>query len=105
MAGGWEFPGGKVGADEVPFAALVRELREELAVRIASATRLIAYEHRYLDRAVLLDLWLVGRFEGTPISAEGQAIKWVRVDELETVGLLDADRPMIPVLRRALGAE
>ena len=100
MAGGWEFPGGKVASNESILAALKRELKEELAVTVRFAERVIAYTHHYADRSVLLDLWCVNGYDGTPGSAEGQAIKWVTLDELETVGLLDADAPMIVPLRQ-----
>ncbi len=101
MAGGWEFPGGKVESGEQPLDGLKRELREELGVEVLEAAPLIAYEHGYSDRRVLLDLWLVSRYSGEPRSVEGQPLQWVMIDELETVGLLEADRPMIPALRAA----
>ena len=103
MAGGWEFPGGKLETGEAPLDGLKRELREELGVEVHDANPLIAYEHAYADRSVLLDLWLVSRFTGQPASLDNQALQWVRLDELETVGLLEADRPMIAALRAVRG--
>ena len=99
MAGGWEFPGGKLAENESPYDALIRELREELNISVGAALPLIAYEHRYSDRSVFLDLWHVTRYEGTPSSAEGQPIKWVDLMDLDKVGLLEADTPMIVPLR------
>ena len=101
MAGGWEFPGGKLEPDEQAIAGLKRELREELGVEVIDAEPLIAYEHGYTDRRVLLDLWLVSLYTGEASSVEGQPLQWVTLDELETVGLLEADLPMIPALRTA----
>ncbi|MBL8270033.1 8-oxo-dGTP diphosphatase MutT [Steroidobacter sp.] len=101
MAGGWEFPGGKVEPNELPIDGLKRELREELGVETHEATQLIAYEHAYSHRTVLLDLWLVLRYSGEPSSLEGQPLQWVAIDELEATGLLEADLPMIPALRAA----
>lgn len=99
MAGGWEFPGGKLDAGEERLAGLKRELNEELGIEVQEAEPLIAYEHAYAERRVLLDLWVVSRFSGTPHSREGQPIRWVPVEELHDVGLLEADRPMIGALR------
>jgi 8-oxo-dGTP diphosphatase len=100
MAGGWEFPGGKLEAGEERFAGLQRELREELGVEAHSGEPLICYEHDYPDRRVRLDLWLVTQFSGEPQSRDGQALQWVELKDLNKVGLLEADRPMIPALQR-----
>jgi 8-oxo-dGTP diphosphatase len=101
MAGGWEFPGGKLEPDEDALAGLKRELHEELGVDVQEAERLIAYEHAFADRRVFLDLWLVARFSGEVRSLEGQPLQWVALDQLDKVGLLEADAPMIPALRAA----
>ena len=106
MAGGWEFPGGKLELKEPPYDGLCRELREELGITVRDAEPVIAYTHSYSDRCVLLDLWRVTRFEGVPASVEGQPLRWVHIDELESVGLLEADKPMVAALRsRRLLAE
>ncbi|HEU4652669.1 MAG TPA: (deoxy)nucleoside triphosphate pyrophosphohydrolase [Steroidobacteraceae bacterium] len=98
MAGGWEFPGGKLEAGEDRFDGLRRELIEEIGIEISSAEPLIAYEHLFADRAVFLDLWWVNQYSGVPQSLDSQALRWVYLHELEDVGLLEADRPMIPAL-------
>ncbi len=99
MAGGWEFPGGKVEPGEEPRAGLVRELREELGIEVHEAAPLIAYEHQYPHRRVLLDLWVVTRYSGEPQPLDAPALQWAAIGDLERVGLLEADRPMIGALR------
>jgi len=99
MAGGGEFPGGKLEAGEERFAGLRRELQEELGVDATAGEPLISYEHQYPHRRVVLDLWLVTRYSGEPYSREGQPLKWVALGELGTAGLLEADLPMIAALR------
>jgi 8-oxo-dGTP diphosphatase len=99
MAGGWEFPGGKVEPGEEARAALIRELHEELAVEVHEAAPLIAYEHQYPHRRILLDLWVVTRYTGEPQALDAPAVQWAAIDDLERIGLLEADRPMIGALR------
>lgn len=102
MAGGWEFPGGKLDADEAPYAGLVRELQEELGVEVDGATFVISYRHAYADRSVLLELWLVTQYRGVPYAREAQPLKWVAVDALADANLLAADQPMIVALQALL---
>jgi 8-oxo-dGTP diphosphatase len=98
MAGGWEFPGGKLAESEAPYAGLVRELREEIGVEVLEAEPLIAYAYEYPDKCVWLDLWRVLRYAHAPRSLDGQALRWLALEELPTAPLLEADRPMVEAL-------
>ena len=59
LGGLWEFPGGKVEADEAVAEALCRELQEELAITPLQTAPLIEVRHDYPDKSVLLDVWWV----------------------------------------------
>ena len=99
MAGGWEFPGGKREPGEELRETLIRELHEELGIEVQDAAPLIAYEHEYPHRRVLLDLWVVTRYSGEPQPLDAPALQWTAIEDLERAGLLPADLPMIPALR------
>jgi 8-oxo-dGTP diphosphatase len=103
MAGGWEFPGGKIDRGEAPLAALRRELEEELGIEVLAAEYLVSCDHEYPDRVVHLELWLVTEFKGEPKPLDHQALRWVSVDQLETADLLPADLPLIEALVTKLG--
>jgi 8-oxo-dGTP diphosphatase len=98
MAGWWEFPGGKVASDESDAQALVRELREELGVDAQPDTEIMTLTHEYPDRVVDLVLWRVSAV-GVPRGLDGQQLKWVDCDALESERLLPADRPFIAALQ------
>ncbi|WP_322891051.1 MULTISPECIES: 8-oxo-dGTP diphosphatase MutT [unclassified Yoonia] len=101
MAGLWEFPGGKVEQSETPEAALIRELHEELGIGTwASCLAPLTFaSHAYPDFHLLMPLFACRKWEGTPQSREGQALKWVRVNELRDYPMPAADIPLIPILR------
>jgi 8-oxo-dGTP diphosphatase len=81
--GRWEFPGGKLEQDETPLQALRRELREELAVTVESAHRLVGLDHDYPDRIVRLEVWVVDRWSGEPQAGKTPMPEWVPVSDLE----------------------
>jgi 8-oxo-dGTP diphosphatase len=101
MAGLWEFPGGKVEPGETPEAALIRELHEELGIDTwASCLAPLTFaSHSYADFHLLMPLFACRKWEGTPQGREGQALKWVRAQELRTYPMPPADLPLIPILR------
>ncbi|MES1195868.1 MAG: 8-oxo-dGTP diphosphatase MutT [Steroidobacter sp.] len=104
MAGGWEFPGGKLHADESALDGLKRELKEELNIEVHAAEWLCECTHDYPDRRVRLELWLIINFDGQLHSNEGQPLQWVNVSRLHEIGMLPADEPLIAALQKRISA-
>jgi 8-oxo-dGTP diphosphatase len=105
MAGLWEFPGGKVHDGETPERALVRELKEELAIEVCE-TCLAPFSfasHAYDTFHLLMPLFLCRTWEGALHPREGQEVKWVRASRLSGYPMPPADLPLIPMLRDLLG--
>ncbi|MGC1520181.1 MAG: 8-oxo-dGTP diphosphatase MutT [Steroidobacteraceae bacterium] len=99
LAGGWEFPGGKLEPGEERLAGLSRELREEIGIEIAKPRPLIRVHHSYPRREILLDVWVVRRYSGEPKGLEGQALRWCAQQDLASADLLPADKPIVAALR------
>lgn len=95
----WEFPGGKLEPGETAKDALRREIHEELNLEVTAASPLIRIRHAYPERRVLLDVWRVDRFEGTPAGMQGQPIRWVSPDELPRFEFPAANRAIVTAAR------
>ena len=101
LAGGWEFPGGKVEPGETPEEAVVREVAEELGCSVEVTGWLTATVP--VSDALVLRVATARIVEGEPEPAEGDPVhdrlRWLGVDELDDLdgaGWLDADRPFLP---------
>ncbi len=101
MAGLWEFPGGKVQAGETPEAALIRELKEELAIDVKEAclAPFSFASHRYETFHLLMPLYVCRRWNGSVTPQEGQAVKWVRPAQLADYPMPPADEPLVAMVR------
>ena len=101
MAGLWEFPGGKIEAGESPEACLIRELKEELAIDVTEAclAPFTFASHGYADFHLLMPLFLCRRWDGVVTAREGQALKWLRPNNIGELPMPPADRPLVAMLR------
>jgi 8-oxo-dGTP diphosphatase len=99
QGGLWEFPGGKIEPGETPFDALRRELMEEIGIAVDGAEPMLAVRHDYPSRRVILDIWRVRRFSGVARGCLGQAIRWVRAEELVDFPFPAANRFIVAAAR------
>lgn len=104
QGGLWEFPGGKVEANETVEQALCRELSEELSIEVTAQQSLLTIEHDYPDKAVLLDVWWVSAFAGEPQACEGQPLRWVDIALLHEFEFPAANQPIILAIQQRRAA-
>jgi 8-oxo-dGTP diphosphatase len=96
-AGKWEFPGGKVEPGETEQEALIRECEEELGVTVEIGARVGGDVLLGHGRAVLR-VYIATLTDGTPKALEHAELRWLSVDELNTVPWLPADAPIVAAL-------
>ncbi len=94
QAGKWEFPGGKVEAGETLRAALVRELQEELAVKVQVGPRIMALPFSSNGMRLRLIAFYARHASGVFTPLSHRAIDWVGPDELARIDLAPPDIPV-----------
>ncbi len=96
MAGLWELPGGKLEQGESPEIALVRELREELAIGVEpdNLKPFTFASHAYDDFHLLMPVFMCREWEGEPTPQELQEIAWAAAEDVHEYPAPAADKPL-----------
>lgn len=94
--GFWEFPGGKIEQGELPDAALVRELQEELGIIVTQSQYLGEIEHQYTEKTIQFFIYEIKAYLNKPYCKENQlAMYWAKPHELANLFFPEANHKII----------
>ena len=101
MGGFWEFPGGKVEANETIEECIQREVKEELGIEVEVVEKLIAVDYTYPDGSVTLNVHHCRYVSGEPQTIECDEIRWVSLSQLDQFTFPEANVQIIDALRES----
>lgn len=103
MLGGlWEFPGGKLEADDADLpACLRREIQEELGIEIEVDAQITTVRHAYTHFRITLHAFHARHVGGEPRALGCDAWRWIMLDQLDTYPFPVTDRKIIAALRKS----
>ena len=99
LEGLWEFPGGKLEADETPEMGLRRELAEELTATFEVGPLVETIHWEYPDRTIVLRFYRCRHLSGPIAPREGQAMAWATPAQLADYKFPPADGVLIQRLK------
>ena len=91
----WEFPGGKLEANETEEECIIREIKEELNLEIQLICKLTATNYDYSDISIELIPYLAEIKSGTIILKEHKAYQLLAKSELSKFDWAEADLPIV----------
>lgn len=99
MADYWEFPGGKIEADETPEDALAREIEEELGIVVRVGKHLVTTTHAYDFATIELASYFCEIESGELTLTEHTTTAWLSPNELDSVQWAPADVEAVELLK------
>lgn len=102
LKGGWEFPGGKMEAGELPEQALIREIKEELDTEIEVGDLLETIEYDYPTFHLTMHCFWSKVVSGELVLKEHEAAKWLTKETLNSVEWLPADVTLIEKIKKVI---
>jgi len=87
----WEFPGGKLVPSETNEECIIREVKEELSMKIVINGLLPEVEYDYGFKKIKLIPFICDTLEEIPFLTEHLAYKWMQSTDLLSVDFSEAD--------------
>ncbi|WP_367209128.1 (deoxy)nucleoside triphosphate pyrophosphohydrolase [Sphingobacterium sp. R2] len=103
LGGYWEFPGGKVEDGESYEESLLRELIEELNLKVEIIEHFFDIVHHYDNGAIELISFICKTQSIATESTDHDLLEWVEVDDLLNWKLAPADIPIAKELIEEIG--
>lgn len=94
----WEFPGGKIEESETHEIALIREINEELEIKISIDRFLSTIEYNYDTFHLIMHLYFCTIVEGSIKLKEHSDGKWISPDEKENINWIPADVQVLDLI-------
>lgn len=91
----WEFPGGKIELNETPEICLIREIQEELNIKIEIIAALPSNIYTYSSITITLIPFICKQTGGEILLKEHANFKWLNANELLDLDWAGADIPII----------
>ncbi|QER40852.1 (deoxy)nucleoside triphosphate pyrophosphohydrolase [Acinetobacter suaedae] len=99
----YEFPGGKIEEGETLQDAVVREIYEELGVKIVVQKKIKKVKHCYPDFNVEITFFACNLIDNNNLSnLEHEKIIWMKAPELTSLDWAAADIPIVNLLQQTL---
>lgn len=96
LQGAWEFPGGKLEADESPEEAVRRECAEELGLHLAALWPFAQVDYDYPDFHLSMEVFMAPLAPGQePQALVHEKLRWLGRSELGEVAWLPSDEELI----------
>lgn len=95
----YEFPGGKIEPGEEARHAVIREVEEELKMKIEVERELITVHHSYPDFTISLTAFLCHSDSRAFTLTEHIDYRWLPAAQLSTLQWPEADKPIMELLQ------